>query len=199
MKNLIITIICLLFSTNFLKSQDTFSIVAVDAETGEIGSAGASCVDNADQFGGVILISGIIPGRGAINGQATVCIPHVNLNNAIEQMDLDLSPDEIIDWLYINDACQFGSNEQRQYGIVDLDSMDNPRSAAFTGTNALSYAGHRLGDNYAIQGNILLGPQILDSMEYNFVNTSGPLAKRLMAALLRWIIQEVLLSQVQML
>jgi len=178
-----LTLIILLFTIIAVKSQDTFSIVAVDAETGEIGSAGASCVDNADQFGGVILISGIIPGRGAINGQATVCIPHVNLNNAIDQMELGLSPDEIIDWLYNNDACQFGSNEARQYGIVDLDSMDNPRSAAFTGTNALNYAGHRLGDDYAIQGNILLGPEILDSMEYNFENTSGPLAVRLMAAL----------------
>ncbi len=175
--------ICLLFSTIFLKSQDTFSIVAVDAETGEIGSAGASCVDNADQFGGVILISGIIPGRGAVNGQATICIPHFNLNNAIDQMELGLSPDEILDWLYNNDDCQFGSNEERQYGIVDLDSMSNPRSAAFTGTNTLSYAGHRVGANYAIQGNILLGPEILDSMEYNFLNTPGPLAKRLMAAL----------------
>ncbi len=178
-----ILMILFLFFARGLNSQDTFSIVAVDTETGEIGSAGASCVDNADQFGGVILISGIIPGRGAINGQATVCIPHVNLNNALDQMELGLSPDEILDWLYDNDACQFGDNEQRQYGIVDLDSMGNPRSAAFTGSTTLSYAGHRVGANYAIQGNILLGHEILDSMEYNFLNTPGPLAKRLMAAL----------------
>ncbi len=173
----------LLFSLIAAHSQDTFSIVAVDAETGEIGSAGASCVDNADQFGGVMLISGIIPGRGAVNAQANICIQHVNLINAIDQMELGLAPDEIIDWLYDNDACAFGNNEQRQYGIVDFDSMGAPRSAAFTGSSTLSYAGHRVGTNYAIQGNILLGPEILDSMEYHFLNTSGSLATRLMAAL----------------
>jgi uncharacterized Ntn-hydrolase superfamily protein len=61
--------------------------------------------------------------------------------------------------------------------------MGNPRAAAFTGASALDHAGHRVGDNYAIQGNILLGPEILDSMEFNFQNTPGPLAVKLMAAL----------------
>ena len=42
---------------------------------------------------------------------------------------------------------------------------------------------HILGPNYAIQGNILLGQQILDSMEYYFLNTSGCLPERLMAAM----------------
>ncbi len=166
-----------------LFSQHTFSIVAVDPATGEVGSAGASCVDNAANFGGVILISGIIPGRGAINGQATVCIPHVNLNNGISQMQFGASPDEILDFLFNNDACQFGSNEARQYGIVDYDADGEPRSAAFTGIEALNYAGHRVGDTYAIQGNILLGAEILDSMEARFLNTQGSLAKKLMAAM----------------
>ena len=164
-------------------SQDTFSIVAVDEETGEIGSAGASCVDNAAQWGGVILISGIIPGRGAINGQATVCIPHVNLNLGLNRMEAGDSPQEILDYLFQNDACQFGNENDRQYGIVDFDENDMPRAAAFTGSTTLDYAGHRVGDNYAIQGNILLGPEILDSMEARFLNTPGPLAKKLMAAM----------------
>lgn len=176
-------IIVLFLFTNISLAQHTFSIVAVDTETGEIGSAGASCVDNAANIGGVIIISGIIPGRGAINGQATICIPHVNLNNAINQMQFGASPDEIIDFLYNNDACQFGNKETRQYGVVDFDMDGLPRSAAFTGTQALSYAGHRIGENYAIQGNILLGPEILDSMEAMFLATEGPLAKKLMAAM----------------
>ena len=164
-------------------SQHTFSIVAVDTETGEVGSAGASCVDNAANFGGVILISGIIPGRGAINGQATVCIPHINLNNGIAQMQNGLSPQEVLDYLFANDACQFGNANNRQYGVVDFAPDGSARSAAFTGSNALNYAGHRVGENYAIQGNILLGPQILDSMETRFINTDGPLAVKLMAAM----------------
>lgn len=164
-------------------AQDTFSIVALDEETGEIGSAGASCVEGAAQLGGVILISDIIPGRGAINGQATVCIPHINLENGISQMEAGASPQEVLDWLYENDDCIFGTNEDRQYGIVDFDMNGNPRSAAFTGMEALDYAGHRIGSNYAIQGNILLGPEILDSMETRFLNAQGSLAERLMEAL----------------
>ncbi|MGI9160724.1 MAG: hypothetical protein ACR2K1_13325, partial [Saprospiraceae bacterium] len=55
-----------------LSAQDTFSIVAVDTTTGEIGSAGASCLDN-NSFpgsGGAIIISDILPGRGAIHTQS---------------------------------------------------------------------------------------------------------------------------------
>jgi uncharacterized Ntn-hydrolase superfamily protein len=173
----------LVLTAGLLPAQDTFSIVAVDESTGEIGSAGASCVVGAGDIGGVIIISQIIPGRGAINGQATICIPHSNLNNAIFQMSVGLSPQAILDWLYANDACQFGTNENRQYGIVDFDLQGAPRAAAFTGANALDYAGQRVGPNYAIQGNILLGPQILDSMEQRFLTTQGSLAEKLMAAL----------------
>jgi len=176
-------IFLLVFSTVLLPAQDTFSIVAIDEATGEIGSAGASCVVGAADLGGVIIISEIIPGRGVINGQATICIPHSNLNNAIFQMGVGLSPQDILDWLYENDACIFGSNETRQYGIADFDPVGNARAAAFTGAEALDYAGHRVGANYAIQGNILLGPEILDSMEHKFLTTTGSLAERLMAAL----------------
>jgi uncharacterized Ntn-hydrolase superfamily protein len=183
MKKYLFSILVSIFIVLSSFGQDTFSIVAVDEATGEVGSAGASCVVGAADLGGVILISGIIPGRGAINGQATVCIPHVNLNNGIDQMENGLAPQEILDWLFDNDACAFGGNQNRQYGIVDFDDMGMARSAAFTGNQALDYAGQRVGPNYSIQGNILLGPEILDSMEARFLNSPGPLAKKLMAAL----------------
>ena len=46
----------------FLRAQDTFSIVAVDPATGEVGSAGASCLDNISVpgSGGAIIISDIL-------------------------------------------------------------------------------------------------------------------------------------------
>ncbi|RMF29284.1 MAG: DUF1028 domain-containing protein [Bacteroidetes bacterium] len=183
MKKTFTLLLSFLLGLGALGAQDTFSIVAVDTETGEVGSAGASCVPNAGSLGGVILISGIIPGRGGINGQALVCIPHVNLNNALEQMEAGLSPQEIIEWLQNNDACGAGGPQDRQYGIADFDSLGNARTAAFTGTNTLDWAGHITGPNYSIQGNILLGPQILDSMEARFLREEGSLAKKLMAAM----------------
>lgn len=166
-----------------LWAQDTFSIIAVDPETGEVGSAGASCVD-ASAYGGVVLINDIIPGKGGVNAQATVCLPvHINLVNAMARMEEGYAPADIIEWLVENDACGFGTFADRQYGIADFDDNGQPRTAAFTGASTLAWAGHLTGPNYSIQGNILLGPQILDSMEARFLAEEGPLAKKLMAAL----------------
>jgi uncharacterized Ntn-hydrolase superfamily protein len=69
--------------------------------------------------------------------------------------------------------------EDRQIGIVDQDG----RSAAFTGKNCSAWAGHRTGDNYSVQGNILTGPEVVDSMAAVFLRTTGPLAERLLSAL----------------
>ena len=47
----------------------------------------------------------------------------------------------------------------------------------------MDYHGHLVGEDYAIQGNILLDASILEAMEQGFTETSGTLAERLMAAL----------------
>ena len=182
MKNLI-TILALLCTINLL-GQDTFSIIAVDPDTGDIGSAGASCINlsnvNWDQW-----ITDIIPGRGGVNSQAYVCIPNVNLENAMDRMSAGDSPQEIIDWLMLNDTCgsQNFNPEYRQYGIVDFDLAGSPRSAGFTGSLTDDYKEDRQGPTYSIQGNILLDQSVIDQMEFNFNNTSGTLADRLMAAM----------------
>ncbi len=179
MKSIFLVFICLLYC-HFNIAQHTFSIVAVDAETGEIGSAGATCGDSIIWPGtpGAYLISDIIPGVGAIHTQSYY---HVNnQNNAHERMEAGDTPSEIISWLIQND---FQNNStQRQYGVVDYNN-GTPRSSAFTGANCLDYKNHLLGSNYAIQGNILLGEQILDSMEVRFNGTNGCLADKLMAAM----------------
>ncbi|HPE35127.1 MAG TPA: DUF1028 domain-containing protein [Bacteroidales bacterium] len=162
-----------------LGAQDTFSIVAVDTLTGEVGGAGASCIDESAIQGGVLIISDVIPGKGAIHTQSYWNA--TNQQNAHNRMLEGLSPQEIIDWLIANDV---QNNPQiRQYGIVDTDETGAPRSAAFTGINCMDYKNHITGPNYAIQGNILLGQQILDSMEARFLNTEGTLPEKLMAAL----------------
>lgn len=172
----------LCFTTKVL-SQHTFSIVAVDTITGEIGSAGASCLDNIQFPGsnGAIIISDILPGRGAIHTQASYNA--VNQANAHQRMVEGLSPAEIIAWVKANDQQGPIAWINRQYGVVDFDPQGHPRSAALTGTNCLNWKGHKTGVNYSIQGNILLGPEILDSMEARFLAASGPLSERLMACL----------------
>jgi len=172
-------LIILLYSTTLVQAQDTFSIIAVDTVTGEIGGAGASCIDENAIPNGVLIINDIIPGRGGIHTQAYWI--SANQQNAHQRMVEGLSPQEIIDWLVANDVQN--NPGRRQYGIVDTDEEGNPRSAAYTGANCDNYKNHILGRNYAIQGNILLGQQILDSMEARFLSNQGDLAEKLMAAL----------------
>ncbi len=173
----------LLLLTAKANSQDTFSIVAVDTITGEIGSAGASCLDNIQFPGsnGAIIISDILPGRGAIHTQSYWHA--TNQANARLRMEEGLSPTEIVNWLKSNDVQGPFAWVNRQYGVVDFDPQGHPRSAALTGSNCLDWKGHKTGVNYSIQGNILLGPEILDSMEARFLAATGSLSDRLMACL----------------
>ena len=153
------------------RCQDTFSIVAVDPATGEVGSAGASCIANS------AIISDVHPGVGAIHTQSY----WISGNQVYARglMNSGHSPQQIMDSVVLHDVN--GDSTLRQYGVVDL--VNGGRSAAFTGSNCMDYKSHITGPGYAIQGNILLGQQILDSMEARYLNTPGPLCDKLMAAL----------------
>lgn len=168
---------CLLFLSLSMGAfaQHTFSIVAVDTATGEIGSAGATCLAFED---GALAISDIVLGVGAIHTQSFWS--PVNQNAARVRMEAGDSPQEIIDWLVANDVN--GDPSARQYNIVDLNA-GNPRSAAFTGPNCFAEFIHITGPNYAIAGNILISEDVVNDMETAFLNTSGTLADKLMAAL----------------
>jgi uncharacterized Ntn-hydrolase superfamily protein len=174
------TILGIIFSfiiSNITFGQDTFSIVAVDTVTGEIGSAGASCVGPIGGVGAFIL-SDVIEGVGGIHTQASYLSQ--NQQNAHARMLEGLAPQEIINWLVANDAQ--GNPTIRQYGIVDL--IRNGESAAYTGVNCTDYKNHVTGPGYSIQGNILLGQVIIDTMHTVYLAASGePLADRLMKTL----------------
>jgi len=159
----------ILIQINLLLS--TFSIIAIDTLTNEVGSAGASCIGNS------VIISDIHPDWGAIHTQSYYL--QYNQNYASELMDLGFSPIEIIEMLEENDIQN--NPGIRQYGIVDM--INGGRSAAFTGDDCIDYKGHITGPNYSIQGNILLGLEILTQMENNFISTTGSLSDKLMAAM----------------
>jgi len=161
-------IIAVLFASN---SYATFSIVAVDTITGAIGSAGASCIDNCQ------IIQDVVEGIGAVNTQSFYLAG--NQLNAHALLVSGVTPDSIMHWLEANDVD--GDPTVRQYGAVTL--AGNGASASFTGGNCFDWHGHLDGPGYAIQGNILLGPEIIDSMKFVYLSTSGHLEDRLMSAL----------------
>jgi uncharacterized Ntn-hydrolase superfamily protein len=96
-------------------------------------------------------------------------------------MENGLLPKEILHEVNVSDYD--GDSTIRQYGIALFDSSGHPRTWAYTGDSCFDYKNHIIGPYYTIQGNILLGRFILDSMEARFLRATGSLADRLMAAL----------------
>lgn len=168
--------IALLFAMP-LAARATYSIVAVDRSTNQIGGTSASCVGNTDLHA----IYGSVPGMGAVHAQALLGSPGRDL--AVELLGMGVPPDMII--AMITDP-SFDSNfSRRQYGVVDLEG----RSAGFTGTRTLDFAADRQGEIgsfvYSVQGNILTSGLVLDQSEEGFREDACDLADRLMRALER--------------
>lgn len=187
MKKLIaLTLFTCLISIPSIFSQDTFSILAIDTLTGEIGSAGATCSDGIANVGGVQLINQIIPGKGAVNAQAWICLnENSNLDFAIEQINKNRQADEVLDTLLNYDRCEAQNYniEFRQYGIITIDSTGKKHLEAYTGEMATDAKGEKKGDDYIIIGNNLTEVAVIGSMESAFVQQEGTLADKLMAAL----------------
>ena len=186
---IIIAFICanFLFSKAAL-SQETFSIVAADSATIEIGSAGASCVDLFEAstvfpyYSEPNFLSVIVPNKTGINIQSS--FDTLNKANAIRRILAGDSPSEMLYWLFANDADN--DTTMRQYGAVGFVN-GLVEKAAFTGSECFDYKGHLFGQiggfHYCIQGNILKGKEVLTAMESRFRNTNGNLKCRLMAAM----------------
>ena len=78
-----------------------------------------------------------------------------------------------------------GDDDQREHRQVGVVGADGP-GASYTGAECFPWAGGRTGDGYAIQGNILAGPEVVDAMETAWTggDPGDPLVDRLLSALL---------------
>ncbi|GGI92952.1 hypothetical protein GCM10007978_33250 [Shewanella hanedai] len=174
-KNTYITIF-ILFSLIISKvSYATFSIVAVDPKTREVGTAIATCIHNFD----LSRVAKLVPNKGAVNTQSY--INYANNSNATSHIQDNLQATELIEWLKQNDAQN--RPDIRQNLATTIDSQGDVDSSAFTGQSSGDYKNHIIGSNYAIAGNILSGPSILSSIEHAFISEEGDLSHKLMAAL----------------
>lgn len=163
-------------------AQHTFSIVAIDPATGDMGSAGATCLGGPRGSDGAYVIVDVVKGKGAINTQSFYSPANQQRANDLLRDGQDAAA--IIDWLSLPTNDVSGDPSVRQYGAVTIADDGSITAASFTGDNCFSYAGHLIGGNYAIQGNILLGREILDSMEARFLRAEGQdLGHRLMEAM----------------
>lgn len=145
----------------------TFSIVAFDTTTVSWGVAVAS------KF---LAVGSVVPwgaaGAGAVATQARANLSYGP--RAIGLLDEGVSASEVVLRLTSSDP-EF---PQRQVGVVDRDG----RAATFTGEECVDWAGGFTGNGYAVQGNILAGPEVLDAMARAF-QEADPFAHRLLGAL----------------
>jgi uncharacterized Ntn-hydrolase superfamily protein len=149
----------------------TFSIAAIDPHTGEVGVAvttRVACVGNG--------VPWVRAGVGAVATQS-------NTRTEYGQELLDAfakgeSPGDAMARLTAADT----GRESRQIGAI----ASNGRSAQHTGSGAQPWAGHRVGTNYVTQGNLLVGPEVVEAVARTFEASEGQprhLADRLIEAL----------------
>src|SRR6187402_3530260 len=106
---LLTTLFSLLIIHN-ASAQDTFSICAYDSLTGQLGSAGATCIQGSTS---AYIISDVLPGVGVVHTQAAWL--QANKTYAHSLLVLGLPPQQIIDSMIAHDAQ--GDPSVRQYGV----------------------------------------------------------------------------------
>ena len=149
----------------------TFSICAIDPETGECGVAVTTRVPFVGRA-----VPWVRAGVGAVATQAWTVVEYGR--RGLDLLEQGLEPEEVIEKLLADDA----GRERRQLGIIDMRG----RTASHTGTGNNAWAGSRQGKNYTVQGNILVGPEVLEAVAGSLDSTAGtgmPLAERLILAL----------------
>ncbi len=147
----------------------TFSIVARSDDGDSLGVAVAS------KF---LAVGSAVPAaRLAAGALATQSFCNtLYKRDGLAMMATGMSAPETLKALLSDDEEQ----ESRQVGIVDLAGQ----AATFSGSGCLDWAGGVTGDGFAVQGNILAGPQVVKAMQTAFLDSGeDPLAERLIAAL----------------
>lgn len=155
----------------------TFSIVAVDLKTGETGvivTTRNPCVGNA--------VPWVRAGVGAVATQGGTRVEYGN--DLLDRLAKGLSPQEALDQVVAADE----GRENRQVGVIDSKG----RSAQWTGKNQYGaetqgdWVHMRKGSTFAVQGNSLVSPKVVDAVAETFQASEGSvraLADRLVEAL----------------
>jgi uncharacterized Ntn-hydrolase superfamily protein len=147
----------------------TWSIIARDSQTGQIGIAVATRF-----FAVGARVPHIAPGLGGIATQALVN-PYYGIDG-VKLLREGRSPREVIDMLVATDD----GREARQLHVMDAQG----RIAAHTGKECIDWCGHIQGEGFSLAGNMLAGAAVLDDTAKAYMaNAALPFAQRLIAAM----------------
>jgi uncharacterized Ntn-hydrolase superfamily protein len=148
--------------------EGTYSIVARDPDTGEVGVAVQS-----HWFSVGSVVSWARAGIGAV---ATQSIGEPSYGpGLLDLLERGVAPAEALERLTADDE----RAHFRQVAVVDAQG----RVAVHTGSSCIAFAGDRTGDGYSVQANMMASPEVWPAMSRGFEAAEGPLARRLVAAL----------------
>ena len=159
-----------LFSQTFSESTPvhTYSIVAFDEETGELGVAVQS-----HWFSVGFLVPWAKAGVGAVATQSFVKVDYGP--EGLNRMENGQSAEEALNSLLAEDE----GEAVRQVAMIDVKGS----VAVHTGTKCIYAAGHQIGKNYSVQANLMEKETVWPSMANAFERSNGDLAEKMMAAL----------------
>jgi len=160
-----------LFAQSFYSDNPlahTYSIVAYDPETGDIGVAVQSHWFSVG--------TAVTWGEAGIGVVATQSFVNVSFGiKGLELLKKGLSPKEVVEKLIADDE----GRDFRQLAVLDIKG----NVAAYTGKNCIQPAGHIMGKGYSVQANMMMNDKIWPAMSGAFEKSKGPLAERMMDAL----------------
>ncbi len=146
----------------------TFSIVARDSATGELGVAVQS-----HYFSVGPVVPWAEAGVGAVATQSLVLVDYGP--NGLDLMRAGLTAKQALDSLLKADA----HNEGRQVAMVDAKG----NVAAWTGPSCIPDAGHHVGAQYSVQANLMANDRVWPAMARAYEHATGDLAERLLQTL----------------
>lgn len=186
---------------SFSPAFATWSVIALDAKSGQVIIASATCVRQAGfpsrkPNGARDLMdvqAVIVPGLGVAACQAGVDNTRENQMLVYNELKKGTPPAEIIEKLKAHEAARKpeGQMQRRQFGIIAMPNgstiTERNNRAGFNGSgNSQSslYWGGQVGDIfYQVQGNTLLGDDVVVKAALAFTRASGTMADRVMAAM----------------
>jgi uncharacterized Ntn-hydrolase superfamily protein len=154
-----------------LPQYSTFSLCAIDPETGQSGAAVTTRVPFVGRA-----VPWVRAGVGAVCTQAATMVEYGP--RGLDLLAKGVEPQAALAELLADDR----SRESRQIGIIDMKG----RAAAHTGKQNSSWAGSRQGRNYTVQANTMVGPEVVEAVANSFESTERtgmPLAERMILAI----------------
>ncbi|HKK72500.1 MAG TPA: DUF1028 domain-containing protein [Candidatus Krumholzibacteria bacterium] len=170
MRRIVLALLLVLTSVSLFvtPARATYSIVARDPDTGQLGVAVQS-----HWFSVGALVPWAQAGVGAVATQSLVDPTYGPLG--LDLMRAGRSASQSLEGLLVADA----HPEIRQVAMIDADG----NVAAHTGTNCIPHAGHVTGENFSVQANLMDRETVPQAMASAFRSTDGDLAARMLAAL----------------